>query len=71
VSSAIDSRTIIDGAGAEKLLGNGDMLFAPQDYPKPVRIQGAFVSDEERDGVVSFLKEQQSGPSYDEEITML
>ncbi len=69
VSSAIDSRTIIDGAGAEKLLGNGDMLFAPQDYPKPVRIQGAFVSDEERDGVVSFLKEQQSGPSYDEEIT--
>lgn len=69
VSSAIDSRTIIDGAGAEKLLGNGDMLFAPQDYPKPVRIQGAFVSDEERDGVVSFLKQQQEGPSYDEEIT--
>ncbi len=69
VSSAIDSRTIIDGAGAEKLLGNGDMLFAPQDYPKPVRIQGAFVSDEERDGVVSYLKEQQSGPSYNEEIT--
>ncbi len=69
VSSAIDSRTIIDGAGAEKLLGNGDMLFAPQDYPKPVRIQGAFVSDEERDGVVAFLKEQQTGPSYNEEIT--
>ena len=69
VSSAIDSRTIIDGAGAEKLLGNGDMLFAPQDYPKPVRIQGAFVSDEERDSVVAFLKEQQSGPTYDEEIT--
>lgn len=69
VSSAIDSRTIIDGAGAEKLLGNGDMLFAPQDYPKPVRVQGAFVSDEERDGVVAFLKQQQSGPSYDEEIT--
>ncbi len=69
VSSAIDSRTIIDGAGAEKLLGNGDMLFAPQDYPKPVRVQGAFVSDEERDGVVAFLKEQQTGPSYDEEVT--
>ena len=69
VSSAIDSRTIIDSAGAEKLLGNGDMLFAPQDYPKPVRIQGAFVSDEERDGVVAFLKQQQSGPSYNEEIT--
>ncbi len=69
VSSAIDSRTIIDSAGAEKLLGNGDMLFAPQDYPKPVRIQGAFVSDEERDDVVAFLKQQQTGPSYDEEIT--
>lgn len=69
VSSAIDSRTIIDSAGAEKLLGNGDMLFAPQDYPKPVRIQGAFVSDEERDDVVAFLKQQQSGPSYNEEIT--
>ncbi len=69
VSSAIDSRTIIDGSGAEKLLGNGDMLFAPQDYPKPVRVQGAFVSDEERDGVVAFLKQQQSGPSYNEEVT--
>ncbi len=69
VSSAIDSRTIIDSAGAEKLLGNGDMLFAPQDYPKPVRIQGAFVSDEERDGVVAFLKQQQTEPSYNEEVT--
>lgn len=69
VSSAIDSRTIIDSAGAEKLLGNGDMLFAPQDYPKPVRIQGAFVSDEERDSVVAFLKENQAVPSYNEEIT--
>ncbi len=68
VSSAVDSRTIIDGAGAEKLLGNGDMLFAPQDYPKPVRVQGAFVSDEERDGVVQFLREQ-SGPSYNDEVT--
>lgn len=69
VSSAIDSRTIIDGAGAEKLLGNGDMLFAPQDYPKPVRIQGAFVSDEERDNVIAFLRQQQKEPAYDEEIT--
>lgn len=69
VSSAIDSRTIIDSAGAEKLLGNGDMLFAPQDYPKPVRIQGAFVSDEERDSVVAFLKQNQAVPSYNEEIT--
>lgn len=69
VSSAVDSRTIIDGSGAEKLLGNGDMLFAPQEYPKPLRVQGAFVSDEERDGVVAFLKQQQSGPSYNEEVT--
>lgn len=68
VSSAIDSRTIIDGGGAEKLLGNGDMLFAPQDYPKPVRVQGAFVSDEERDNVVAFLK-QQGAASYNDEIT--
>lgn len=69
VSSAIDSRTIIDGSGAEKLLGNGDMLFAPQDYPKPVRVQGAFVSDEERDSVVAFLKQQQLEPAYNEEVT--
>ena len=69
VSSAIDSRTIIDGSGAEKLLGNGDMLFAPQDYPKPVRVQGAFVSDEERDQVVAFLKEHMNGPAYNEEIS--
>ena len=69
VSSVVDSRTIIDGAGAEKLLGNGDMLFAPQDYPKPVRIQGAFVSDEERDKVVAYLKEQMNGPAYNDEIT--
>lgn len=69
VSSAIDSRTIIDGSGAEKLLGNGDMLFAPQDYPKPVRVQGAFVSDEERDKVVAFLKEHMNGPAYNEEIS--
>ena len=69
VSSAIDSRTIIDGSGAEKLLGNGDMLFAPQDYPKPVRVQGAFVSDEERNQVVAFLKEHMNGPAYNEEIS--
>ena len=47
VSSAVDSRTIIDSAGAEKLLGNGDILFAPQNLPKPIRVQGGFVSDEE------------------------
>lgn len=69
VSSAVDSRTIIDSGGAEKLLGNGDMLFAPQNLPNPIRVQGAFVSDEERDGVVSFLKNNSNGPSYNEAVT--
>lgn len=58
VSSAIDSRTILDGSGAEKLLGKGDMLFFPSGYPKPVRIQGAFVSDKEVSSVVEFLSSQ-------------
>ena len=69
VSSGVDSRTIIDSVGAEKLLGNGDMLFAPQNLPNPIRVQGAFVSDEERDGVVSFLKKNSDGPSYNSEVT--
>lgn len=69
VSSAIDSRTIIDSGGAEKLLGNGDMLFAPGDYPKPVRVQGAFVSDKEVEKVVDFLKSQFDTPSYNSEVT--
>ncbi len=57
VSSGIDSRTILDSYGAEKLLGKGDMLFAPQGMPKPSRLQGAFVSDEEISKVVNFLKD--------------
>lgn len=69
VSSQVDSRIIIDSAGADKLLGNGDMLFAPQNLPKPIRVQGAFVSDEERDGVVSFLKNSGGGPAYNQEVT--
>ena len=56
VSSQVDSRTILDGAGAEKLLGKGDMLFFPSGYPKPVRVQGAFVSDSEVFAVVEFIK---------------
>ena len=68
VSSQVDSRTIIDQVGAEKLLGNGDMLFAPQSLPKPIRVQGAFVSDDDRDKVVTFLKEN-GGASYDQEVT--
>ena len=70
VSSGVDSRTILDSNGAEKLLGKGDMLFAPQGYPKPARIQGAFVSDEEVSDVVDFLKNQcmGNGSLYDETI---
>ncbi|ABX43117.1 FtsK/SpoIIIE family DNA translocase [Lachnoclostridium phytofermentans] len=68
VSSAIDSRTILDGSGAEKLLGKGDMLFFPSGYPKPVRVQGAFVSDKEVSAVVDFLKSQNHQITYNEEI---
>jgi S-DNA-T family DNA segregation ATPase FtsK/SpoIIIE len=57
VSSGVDSRTIIDMNGAEKLLGKGDMLFYPSGYQKPIRVQGAFVSDEEVGKVVSFLRD--------------
>lgn len=68
VSSGVDSRTILDMVGAEKLLGKGDMLFYPQGYPKPARIQGAFVSDGEVSDVVDFLKNQVLGNTYAEEI---
>lgn len=68
VSSAIDSRTIIDGSGAEKLLGKGDMLFFPSGYPKPVRVQGAFVSDKEVSAVVEYVTSQNSSASYNEEV---
>ena len=67
VSSQIDSRTIIDTAGAEKLLGNGDMLFNPVGMSKPLRVQGAFLSDTEVENVVDFIKSQKEG-SYDEDI---
>jgi S-DNA-T family DNA segregation ATPase FtsK/SpoIIIE len=68
VSSAIDSRTILDGSGAEKLLGKGDMLFFPSGYPKPVRIQGAFVSDKEVSSVVEFLKANNNEASYSDDV---
>lgn len=61
VSSGVDSRTILDMNGAEKLLGKGDMLFYPQGYTKPARVQGAFVSDSEVSDVVDFLKNQKLG----------
>ena len=59
VSSQADSRTILDMGGAEKLLGRGDMLYLPTGASKPTRIQGAFLSDEEVERVVKFVKEQQ------------
>ena len=68
VSSGVDSRTILDMNGAEKLLGKGDMLFYPQGYTKPARIQGAFVSDNEVSDVVDFLKNQAMGNTYNEDI---
>lgn len=68
VSSGVDSRTILDMIGAEKLLGKGDMLYYPQGFTKPLRVQGAFVSDDEVQKVVSFLTEHNDVASYDSEI---
>ncbi len=67
VSSGVDSRTILDSVGAEKLLGKGDMLFAPQAEPHPIRVQGAFVSDHEVQKVVEFIKNEELPLSYDQE----
>ncbi|KGR91181.1 cell division protein FtsK [Ureibacillus massiliensis 4400831 = CIP 108448 = CCUG 49529] len=67
VSSAVDSRTILDTGGAERLLGRGDMLFLPAGSSKPVRVQGAFVSDSEVESVVDFVIEQQKA-QYDESM---
>ncbi len=67
VSSQVDSRTILDMAGAEKLIGKGDMLFYPLGASKPLRVQGAFISDSEIDEMVEFIKAQ-GGPQYDEEV---
>ena len=70
VSSGVDSRTILDMNGAEKLLGKGDMLYYPQGYQKPTRLQGSFVSDEEVGKVVEFLTENhQQDARYNEKIT--
>lgn len=68
VSSGVDSRTILDMNGAEKLLGKGDMLFYPQGYSKPVRVQGAFVSDGEVSAVVDYLKNQNIGNVYSQDV---
>ena len=68
VSSGVDSRTILDMNGAEKLLGKGDMLFYPQGYQKPARLQGAFVSDEEVSAVVEYVSDKNQGAVYDTAI---
>ena len=67
VSSQVDSRTILDMAGAEKLLGKGDMLFYPSGAPKPTRIQGAFISDKEVEKIVDFVKNNGEA-TYNDEI---
>ena len=68
VTSQIDSRTILDMAGAEKLIGKGDMLFYPQNYQKPARIQGAFISEDEVLSVVDYIKKHNAVETHDEEI---
>ena len=68
VSSQVDSRTILDQGGAEKLLGRGDMLYYPQGYAKPVRIQGCYVSDSEVEEVVEFIKNGEQEAEYDQSI---
>lgn len=67
VSSQVDSRTIIDSVGAEKLLGNGDMLYYPVGLPKPIRVQGCYLSDKEVENVVNFIKKQEE-TVYDDEV---
>ncbi len=71
VASLVDSRVILDTQGAEKLLGKGDMLYLPPEQAKPLRIQGAFVSDKEVNELVSFLKNQGIEPQYTEEVTTM
>ncbi len=71
VASQVDSRTIIDIAGAEKLIGRGDMLFAPVGISKPMRVQGAFVSDAEVEAVVEFIKANNNKAEYNKEFISL
>ena len=68
VSSQIDSRTILDSSGAEKLLGKGDMLYYPVGESKPLRVQGCFISEEEVEKVISFIKSEQGESTYEEDI---
>ena len=68
VASQFDSRTILDMAGAEKLLGKGDMLFSPVGSTKPIRVQGPFISEKEIDKIIRFVKKEGGNPDYDEEL---
>ncbi len=68
VASQIDSRTIIDAQGAEKLIGRGDMLYAPVGAPKPIRVQGAFVSETEIEEIIGFIRAQSAGSAYSDDV---
>jgi S-DNA-T family DNA segregation ATPase FtsK/SpoIIIE len=68
VTSQVDSRTVFDIGGAEKLLNRGDMLYSTVDKPKAIRVQGAFVSDSEVENIMEFLKSQVTDSAYDEEV---
>lgn len=69
VSSMVDSRVILDGPGAEKLLGRGDMLYMPPDASKPMRVQGVYVQDGEINNLIKFIKDNSEGPQYTKEVT--
>ncbi|MBQ3490099.1 MAG: DNA translocase FtsK, partial [Clostridia bacterium] len=68
VASQIDSRTIIDAQGAEKLIGRGDMLYAPVGAPKPIRVQGSFVSETEIEEIIGFIRAQSAGSAYSDDV---
>jgi S-DNA-T family DNA segregation ATPase FtsK/SpoIIIE len=68
MASQVDSRTIIDIAGAEKLIGRGDMLYAPVGFAKPVRVQGSFVSEDEIEKIIDFIKTNSGVSSYDSSV---
>ena len=69
--SQTDSRIILDMNGAEKLLGRGDMLLMTSSMPKPMRVQGAYIPDQEMEAVTEFIKSADAAPQYDAEICLL
>jgi S-DNA-T family DNA segregation ATPase FtsK/SpoIIIE len=68
VSSQMDSRVVLDSSGAEKLIGRGDMLYSPVGAPKPQRVQGAYVSEEEIDGIITFIKKNAGHAAYSDDV---